>query len=225
LARALPIRLEAFGRNSIQTASTLHNLGLVNRRLGRLDIAEDFLNQALAAKSGLLPEDHPRVLNTLELLARVAFDRGEVVRAEHSLRLLRDLRIRRHGERSTRVADARNELAGVLQDLGRYPEAEAEYRAALAINEAVSGADASDTAIVVNNLASLLEARGALTDALPLLERSLRIRTAVLGSQHASTARAHNNLVRVLVQALLPTLVLLHSGPEMEQQRQLLVGV
>jgi serine/threonine protein kinase/Tfp pilus assembly protein PilF len=200
LLRALPIRLEAFGRNSIETASTLHNLGMVNRLLGRLDVAEDFLTQSLAAKSGLVPEDHPRMLTTLQLLARVAFDRGELTHAEQSLRLLRDMRIRRHGEGSTRVADARNELAGVLQDLGRYPEAEAEYRAALAINAAVRGADASDSAIVVNNLASLLEARGALDEALPLLMRSLRIRTAALGAKHASTARAHNNLARVLVQ-------------------------
>lgn len=199
LKRALEIRLAAFGEQSIETAATLHNLGLVARRLGRLHEAEAWLERSLEAKRTRVPESHPRVLTTLEALANVYRDRGELARAVESFERQRELRIRSHGADSTRVAGINNELGSGLQDLGRYAEAEAAYREALRINLLRRGRDSADTAVVMNNLASLLEERGDLDQAEPLLRDSLRIRTLALGPEHLSTARAHNNLGRLLM--------------------------
>lgn len=199
LKRALDIRLAAFGEQNIETAATLHNLGLVARRLGRPDEAEAWLQRSLTAKRALLPEANPRVLTSLEVLASVYRDRGELARAVEGFQRQRELRVRAHGADSVRVANITNELGTGLQDLGRYAEAEAAYREALRINLRLRGADSLDTAVVMNNLASLLEDRGDLAGAEPLLRDSLRIRIASLGAEHQATARAHNNLGRLLM--------------------------
>jgi tetratricopeptide (TPR) repeat protein/tRNA A-37 threonylcarbamoyl transferase component Bud32 len=200
LERALKIRLQVFGEQSIETASTLHNLGLASRRLRRLEDAEAWLQRSLAAKRAILPEEHMRVLSGQEALANVYRDRGELARAVESLQQMRELRVRVNGADSIRVANLSNELGNALQDLGRYGDAEQVYREALRINRLRRGDDSPDTAVVLNNLASLLEDRGDYAAAEPLLRESLRIRATALGAEHPSTARVHHNLGRLLMQ-------------------------
>lgn len=68
-----------FGPDHYIVARTLHNLGLVEKRLGLMDNAEDAVRRALAIFKATLPERHPATSGARVLLADIVGRRGEVL--------------------------------------------------------------------------------------------------------------------------------------------------
>lgn len=96
-------------------AGSLHHLGMIAHRVGRLDIAADLVRQAIAIDAG-----DPAAHCNLALVLRDAGRPDEAaVAAQAAL------------ARSPAMAEAHNNLGNALQDLGRYDEAAASFRAAI----------------------------------------------------------------------------------------------
>jgi len=56
--KSLIIKRLAFGNNSLSTAKTLHNIGVVNEELGLLDDSLNYYKDALAVRTILLGKRH-----------------------------------------------------------------------------------------------------------------------------------------------------------------------
>jgi len=201
LLRALAIRRDAFGEQSLAVASTLHNLGLVagSRNDHRGAIA--WFEQSMAIKRDLVGERHPDYLISLDSHAKELGRSGQVERAIEQLKVNLALCIEVYGENNTHVATAHNELGSMLHDAGRFADAASQYRAALAV--AASIPDATDLASLfpLNNLASAYEDMGDYAAAEPLFRQSLAMRRRVQGADDPPVLRAEYNLARLLIRA------------------------
>ncbi len=166
-------------------AAILHNLGEIHRFYGQYTTAERHLQQALTLKESLFGPDHPQVARTLNTLARVHQETGDLVAAAAGYR------------RALAIWDRypqgyAEERAAVLTNLGRlchlqqrYDEAEALHRRAL---DAVVPPDPAVEAAILHNLANLYNAQGRFPAAEPLYRRSLELRESTLGPHHPVVA-------------------------------------
>ncbi len=79
--RALPIQERAFGPESLEVSTTLNRLGLCQRDLNRLALAEVSFARALAIRKRHFQPDHPWIAISLENLASVYRAQGQVEKA------------------------------------------------------------------------------------------------------------------------------------------------
>jgi len=197
--RALEI-LESSGvENSDELAAALHNLGWLAVQTARPRDALPWLERSMALKRARLDPDHPRVLNTLQILTQAHVALGDLERARVELVELLERRRRVYGEDSVMTLRAYNEVASVLQDLGQYTQARPHYDAANAIARHLVPGDSIDLATGLSNRATLDEQRGALVDAERGYRDALAMRVRLLGETHLAVARVRHHLARLLL--------------------------
>jgi tetratricopeptide (TPR) repeat protein len=135
---------------------SLDNLGLVLRRLGDLDAADDAHQRALAIRQIQLGADHPHVAHALSSLGNVAYERGDLPAArtfyEQALRILEA----RLGSDHADVASNLANLGNVLWGLGDLPAARAVFERARLSFRAQLGPDHPDMAQTQQSLQILL---------------------------------------------------------------------
>ena len=155
-------------------ADLLGTLGQVYYRLGHLDAAREAHRAAITALDGPAGGDHPTLARALNDLAAVAFERGELSRAEDLWR--RSLAMRERLRVDADLTKPRNNLASVLVLRGKLQEAAAIYRQGLAERRAMFGDRHPNVATSLRNLAMVSYLAGDLATAEPLLRRALDIR-------------------------------------------------
>jgi serine/threonine-protein kinase len=200
LNRSLAIRERLAGKQSMEVASNLHNLGLVELNRGdNLSKAIEYFERSLAIKTKLMGDHNPDVEITqgdLGKALRAAKQRDRAVEILRSnLALARDL----YGDESELVAGNHNELGYTFHDMGRFAEAAQEYRAAMKIRQKLGADKGASFAIPLNNLASAYEDMGDFAAAEPMFRHSLELR---MGGQDAGSpliANGEYNLARLLV--------------------------
>ena len=176
-------------------AELLATVGRVYSRLALFEEARPLLEKALALRRSFASEADLAV--SLEDLANVWSETGELEEAEALYRQAFDLRRKTYGERHPAVATSLNQLAGGLFDLGRYQEAEPLYLQALELREGLFGEEHAQVATTVNDLAVLYHQMGELERAEPLYRRALRARRRALGPHHPDLVTSLNNLAIV----------------------------
>jgi tetratricopeptide (TPR) repeat protein len=199
LNRSLAIRERLAGKQSMEVASNLHNLGLVELNRGdNLSKAIEYFERSLAIKTKLMGDHNPDVEITqgdLGKALRAAKQRDRAVEILRSnLALARDL----YGDESELVAGNHNELGYTFHDMGRFAEAAQEYRAAMKIRQKLGADKGASFAIPLNNLASAYEDMGDFAAAEPMFRHSLELR---MGGQDAGSpliANGEYNLARLL---------------------------
>lgn len=179
-------------------ARMLHNLGLAEANLGRLESARGHYEHALALKAETIGIRHFSSATTLQALARTETRLGRYDAAREHLEKAVDLRRQILGEDHPALHGDYNELGSMLHDRGQFAQAIDHYRRAL---ELLEGQDASpvQAAVYINNRAHAHADRGELEVAVPLFERSLALRRSQLGDEHLSVALARHNLARALI--------------------------
>jgi CHAT domain-containing protein/tetratricopeptide (TPR) repeat protein len=190
--QALAIR-EKLAPNSLQVASTLHNLGTVAANRGDLARAEQLFQQALAIFENLAPNSI-EMASTLNNLGSVAYSRGDLARAEQyyqqALAIFEQL-----APNSLDVADTLNNLGNVASDRGDLARAEQYYQQALAIYEKLAP-NSLQVARTLNNLGNVASDRGDLARAEQLYQQALAI-DEKLAPNSLQVARTLNNLGNV----------------------------
>jgi Uncharacterized protein conserved in bacteria, COG4995 len=158
--------------NSLQVATTLHNLGNVAYSRGDLARAEQLYQQALAIYEKLAPNSLD-VAGTLHNLGSVARNRGDLARAEQlyqqALAIYEKL-----APNSLEMARTLHNLGNVARDRGDLARAEQLYQQALAIREKLAP-NSLEMAGTLQNLAILARRQKNYPQAQRYLARALEI--------------------------------------------------
>jgi len=199
LEHALASDNAAYGGDHVDTAQTLHDLGVVLADKGDYAAAAQRLEQALAMRRRLLGYEHADVAVTLSELGRVYQDLGLNKRAESPQR--EALRIRRKvlGEDHRETAVSQSDVASVLRLNGDLSGAEALLTQSLEINLKTRGEIHPNTSATLHYLALVAAAKGDNGAAETTLLRALDIARRTLGDRHPVVATTLNSLSHVLV--------------------------
>jgi CHAT domain-containing protein/tetratricopeptide (TPR) repeat protein len=181
--------------NSLDVATTLHNLGNVAADRGDLARAEQLYQQALAIYEKLAPNSLD-VARTLNNLGSVARNRGDLARAEElyqqALAIYEKL-----APNSLQMASTLNNLGNVAANRGDLARAEQLYQQALAIFEHLAP-NSLQVAGTLYNLGNVAANRGDLARAEQLCQQALAIyeKLAPNSLQVAGTLNNLGNVAR-----------------------------
>ena len=166
--------------------------------LGAYAEAQPLFERALAIREKKLGPEHTRTASSLNNLALLLWNRGDLARARPLFERALALGEKSLGSEHRDVATRLNNLALVLRAQGDLVGARPLYERALAIREKALGPEHSGTAQSLNNLAIVLSDQRDLVGARPLYERALAIREKTLGPENHETAQSLNNLAVLL---------------------------
>jgi tetratricopeptide (TPR) repeat protein len=186
------------GAASAQCAKLLGEAGSYFHGRGAYLRARPPFERALAICERVLGPEHPNTGGTLNDLALLLKDQGDLVGARPLYERALAIYEKVLGPEHPNTALSLNNLASLLTDRGDLVGARPLFERALAINEKVLGPEHSETARTLNNLASLLKDQGDSVGARQLFERALAINKKGLGPEHPLTAATLNNLALLL---------------------------
>jgi len=161
--------------------------------------ARQLKERALAIREKVLGPDHPDTAKSLNALALLLWNQGDLAGSRPLQERALAIRERVFGPNHPDTAMSLNNLALLQRDEGHANEALLLYKRALRIYEATCGPDHPDTALTLNNLAQLLHAQGELEQSQVLYERALAIFENAAGGEHPNTNRARRNFARLLL--------------------------
>lgn len=200
--RALAIRERTLGRDHLEVAQVLDNLGAIPLQQHRYDEAEPHYARALDIRRRALGEDHPDVAASWNSLgtAQRGLRRLDLARAsyEQAYAIWR----RSLGDDHANVASALNNLGNLERELDRPADAERHLEAAVATWRRLDArAHAADIATAVANLGNLAYDRGDRARARARLVEALALLEAALGKQHPRLATPLDNLAHLELEA------------------------
>jgi CHAT domain-containing protein/Tfp pilus assembly protein PilF len=161
---------------------------------GKSDEAIAALERALAEGEKAFPEGHFSVALSLEMLALLSAQKGDLARAESLYQRALAIRERIEGPEHPDVAATLTGLGSVYGKREEFAKAEGAYRRALAIREKALGPDSPEVASTLYNLSFVYTNTGRYGEAEPLLKRALAIQEKALGADNLYVALTLNNL-------------------------------
>ncbi len=169
--------------------------------------------RALAIREEALGPEHPEVATSLNNLAGLLQDEGDLVGARPLYERALAIREKTLGPEHPDTATSLGNLASLLQDLGDLAGARPLHERTAAILEKALGPEHPWTATSLTNLGRLLQDQGDLPGARTLIERALTIRRKVLGEEHPETNITRANLASVWLDQGAPFEALALSEP------------
>ena len=197
--RALAIRELALGREHLDTAQSLDDVGMTRYMLHELAAARGLVERALAIRERTLGADHPLTAVCVTNLALLHQELGDLAAARSLYERALASNERAHGPDHRSTAESLCGLALLRKDQGDLAAAAALMERALGICERTVGPEHLLTARVLDALATLHLARADPTAARPLAERALAIRERVLGADHRHTAMTLDHLASAVM--------------------------
>ncbi len=173
--KEIEIKRAVTGGDSLDTASSLNNLGIFVMLQGRLEEAVTILEQAVETVRRVSGDRHPELAKGLENLGNAYYRLG---RYDRTLELLDEvLTMRREvlGDDSPEVARTLTNMGTVYRKAGDLEQAEASLREAVSRMVRAYGPDHSDVASTHRSLGFVLRDRGRLDQAEVELRSALAI--------------------------------------------------
>jgi len=164
------------------------------RALGFFPQAERLARQALALRRERYPVDHPRIGDSLILLAQVLADDGQLDDAETLARQALVIRREAVTTDSARV-ESLQELASILRRQGRLADAESLL---LEARDLVVELGPSPQASISTGLAAVLQKQARYPEAEKLYRHALGLRRGELGEDHVLVAEVMVELASLL---------------------------
>lgn len=158
--QALKIREEILGREHVDVAHALNNLGLLHNSLGDKDRAESLYMRALQIFEKTLGPQHPNVAEIKNNLANLYLFRGEYPRSESLYKEAREIFHINYGSDHPRAAKMENNLGMLYYSMGDYDEAERHFKCALAKAEKALGPEHACVERISDNLIDLYQFTG-----------------------------------------------------------------
>lgn len=194
------------GYEDESVSKTLRSLGTLYWRMGRTQIANRFLSEALRVQHHVgAPETE--ILMTLARLGQVLYDDCHDIEAmacfREALRIKGTMVIGESAQVKAICATVLYNI-GMIQsrqgDIGnhcRRQRALHSFRLCLDLRQEVLGVDHPAVASALHNIAILLLESGQVSDSMKSFEESLRIRKLVLGSAHLEVATSMRHIGRL----------------------------
>ncbi|MCH9648874.1 MAG: serine/threonine-protein kinase [Deltaproteobacteria bacterium] len=189
LEEALAIREELFGSDDVRLTPALHNLGMVYRRTGELELARSVLEQALELREPFLDENAPDIAKTLNNLGLVLHDLGENQLATTHLERSLRLHEKTLGPDHPQLSYSLNNLAMVRDSEGDFQSAKALFEHAVRIDRKAFGPNHTNVAIGLFNLGFLAKEHGDCLSALVRFRESQAILRKSLPEDHPKIAK------------------------------------
>ena len=194
LERALALRREVYGPESLEVAESLEHLGRLKFQRSEHAAAEKLLRQSLDLKRRLLGSGHLAVAKTLNelgiLLAETDASPAVEKLHEEALTIARQ----EEGPAGPTVGETLVAWAKLKRDLGDYDAAEKLFREGLAVESRALGSGDprlySDQTVFGEILIDL----GKFKESETLLRQSLAAQTKILGREHPDIDATLNNL-------------------------------
>jgi eukaryotic-like serine/threonine-protein kinase len=191
--------LETSGAEPADVSAVLDDLATVYTRDQQWVLAKQTYERSLDIERRVQGDDSPRVTMSLNNLAIVAQNMGDLPQAERLFREAIRRHERTHGERHWETAAVKGNLGLLLQREGRLPEAEPLLRSALDAKLSVYGADNYNVGYSRVSLAMLLNDQGKLAASESEFRQALAIYDKSLPINHQYRAAALMYLARLLV--------------------------
>ncbi|HKH49355.1 MAG TPA: serine/threonine-protein kinase [Thermoanaerobaculia bacterium] len=202
LTRALALRRQIFGSDSLEVAQSLEHLAAFQIKRSPLEKAESSLREALAIRRRRQGNGDLAVARTLNQLGEILVWQGAVPADASEIEAIfqEALAIARRveGPEGRLVAETLIHLANFRLEQGNYVESERLYREGLAVDRKVLGdrdprlyRDQSDFGVV-------LVLGGKYKEAEALLRRCLKTQREILGPAHPDVAETMHNLAMAL---------------------------
>lgn len=193
LKELLEVR-ESEGKESLELADALHEMGSLYLSLGQYNKAAPLFLRALSLKEKKLTVEHPSDAKTRVKLGDLYKAKGEYNKAEAFY--LRALAIyeKHSGLEEKMVADIWLNLGDIYLDQRHYDKAEDFYNRAIAINKKVRSMNHPIIARLYAKLAEVFMVRGDLKKAEWFYTESTHITKQTLGENHTAYARSMKQL-------------------------------
>ncbi len=196
--RALELREEVFGPESLETAQGLNDLGYFLSMTGDYANARKFLERGLAIREKVLGPNDAKVGFILLKLGTIAAEQGDFATARKAFE--RSLSIMEHsfGPEHPNVADLVLNLGSLAATEGDYAAARILDERSLRIREKALGPDHPLVAQTLGGLGIVLVEGGDFKAARAAFERALQIYEKALPPEHPDIAQALNDLATLL---------------------------
>ena len=174
--RAVAIKEARVGPESPELATSLLNLGVIQRRAGPVVEARKTLERALAIREKTLGPSHLLVAEALSQVGWAASDTGDMPAAVAANERALAIREAALGPDAPLVAESLTSLGGTVRNSGDFARAVALHDRALRIQRKSLPAGHPDIAQSILFLAEAMHQNGDLAAALPLFEEAKRLR-------------------------------------------------
>jgi tetratricopeptide (TPR) repeat protein len=179
-------------------AKSVHGLGEVLEREGRFADAEGSFRKALELQRQVLGPVHEDVARTLQDLAKVTYENGNLKAAIPVMRQAVDMQRQLNGTQpSPGLADAIQNLGMMLFYSGDYDAAEHLFTETLAMKRRVLGDRHPEVAITLGYLGAIQQSRGNLARAEAMFREELAIQRQAVGEKHPEVANILNDIAFV----------------------------
>ncbi|CAF1438128.1 unnamed protein product [Didymodactylos carnosus] len=181
---------ELFDHAKQETGSvvTLHSLGVILGKAGKLDIAEKCCRGYLKG----LPNDDPLRAECYHSLGNILEKRGEYDESLGTHKKCLEIQERTLPTRHPDTAKTHNNMANVYYRKGDYPRARTSYEKALSIFRKAYGQDNASVGGCLHNLGNVYSKEGKYEEALLHYRQALVIYEKVLPDSHMHSAACHN---------------------------------
>ncbi len=199
-SQSLRLAEQIYGKNHINTATSLNNLALIYKYQGRYSEAELLFKRALKIKEKAMGSNHKSVALVSNNLAGIYEIQGRFSEAENLYKKALEISIRELGKKHPIVAARLNNLAGLYCRQGNFTEAEKIYGESLDIAEKTLGAKHPFVARTLTDLAGLYYLQGNYSKAESLYNKALKILESSLGQEHPEVTVTLSNLAGLYFQ-------------------------
>ncbi len=188
LERALELRKQQYGAQSLGVATTLNNIALLEGTLGDLRAAErDFL-RVLEIRRALAGSEDPVTASTESHLGMIYLQEGNMVRAEQLLDQSLEARQKFYGMQHPEVAQSLFDLGLLYDEEKRFDKAEGLLVQAMTIRQQF-GEATPDYGVSLAYLGRHDHLQGKVTSAEVLYKSALAVQEKALGENHPDTLR------------------------------------
>jgi tetratricopeptide (TPR) repeat protein len=188
LDTAVAIRRKVSGPASVETATSLNNLGLVYMVESKLPEAEQSCREAYNIRQNIFGPDNAQTAASLNDLSSVYRQEGKLTEAESMARTALAVRQQLSTGDSLDVADSLRNLCIILGDEGKWDESEDNARRVLDIRRKLLGPVQPSVADAMDDLAWACGARGKQEEAEKLEQEALAMRLKLLPGNHPDVA-------------------------------------
>jgi len=198
LQGSLKLARATFGNESVEVASALGNLGLVEWGLGEFDKAAASEREALRIQRSLSDTDDLVSAGILNNLGMVLEGQGRFAQAEESYREALAIHRKFSSGQTPEAATLLYNLGNALGGQHKFEAAETTLKNALELRRKLFGNAHPEVAMVLNSLATVMGKQGRLADAEEMLRELVEMQRKFLGNEHRYIALALYNLASCL---------------------------
>ena len=192
--QALQIAQANWGPEHANVAASLHNLGDVERALGKYAEAESAYLQELAICKKLFGAESAPVANALNLLVVLYQDQNDYAKSEPYCQQALRIREKVLGPNHPDVSQSLNNLAAVYKNQQKYAQADELFKRSIQIEENAGGSENPHLFAPLVNLADSYHLQKNYPEAESLYRRALNIQVKAYGENRPDVVMVLNAL-------------------------------